>query len=266
MLFASDLDNTLIHSHLKAKPGDICVEIKDGKELSFMSPKAYELLRVIRTRCRFVPVTTRSLEQYRRLSLPGNTPLEYALVSHGALLLVNGQVDELWARESQERLKDCLPLLEFYRKHLTGLFPDCRTSDGFFIFAKSENAENAASELKAMVNPRLFSVCGVYNKVYIFPRQLSKGGAVKRLTRRLEEPEGPLVCAGDSWLDLSMLKIADKAIVPGAYPYDGENFARASGGDFSVDVLQAVRKLQVSNLRIWGEFPSSLTNKKIPLK
>ena len=262
MLFASDLDNTLIHSHLKVKPGDICVEIKDGKELSFMSPKAHELLRVIRTRCRFVPVTTRSLEQYRRLSFPGDTPLEYALVSHGALLLVNGQVDEPWARESQERLKDCLPLLELYRKHLAGLFPDCRTSDGFFIFAKSENSKNAALELKAMVNPRLFSVCGVYNKVYIFPRRLSKGGAVKRLLLRLGEPEGPLVCAGDSRLDLSMLRIADKAIVPETYPHDGKNFVRASGGDFSVDVLQAVRDRYFVQNRSWGKVLEGLRSAK----
>jgi hydroxymethylpyrimidine pyrophosphatase-like HAD family hydrolase len=241
MLFASDLDNTLIHSRLKAKPGDICVETKDGRELSFMSQEARELLRIVRGICRFVPVTTRSLEQYRRLALPDGSP-EYSLVSHGALLLTDGQVDEDWANESRERLKDCFPLLKLYQERLTGLpeFSSCGIADGFFVCARlapNADAEKAATELQVTADPRLFSVCWVYNKGYILPRELSKGGAVKRLLPRLRE-SGPLVCAGDSRLDLSMLRIADRAIVPNDYPYEGGNFLRASGGDFSLRALR----------------------------
>ncbi|MDR2137476.1 MAG: hypothetical protein LBO68_04225, partial [Synergistaceae bacterium] len=68
MIFASDLDNTLIHSYKRALPSDICVERKDGRALSFMTPRGRRMLQKARERCCFVPVTTRSLEQYRRLS------------------------------------------------------------------------------------------------------------------------------------------------------------------------------------------------------
>jgi hydroxymethylpyrimidine pyrophosphatase-like HAD family hydrolase len=67
VLFASDLDNTLIHSYRVAEGRDICVETRDGKKLSFMSPEAHGILKDIAAKCTFVPVTTRSLEQYRRL-------------------------------------------------------------------------------------------------------------------------------------------------------------------------------------------------------
>ena len=32
MLFASDLDNTLLFSRRHSRPGDVCVEMLDGKE------------------------------------------------------------------------------------------------------------------------------------------------------------------------------------------------------------------------------------------
>ncbi|MDR1579784.1 MAG: hypothetical protein LBS35_05460, partial [Synergistaceae bacterium] len=107
VLFASDLDNTLIHSYRVAEAGDICVETRDGKKLSFMSPKAHGILKDIAAKCAFVPVTTRSLEQYRRLDL-GVKP-KYALVANGALLLIDGEVDELWASETRRRLNVTLP-------------------------------------------------------------------------------------------------------------------------------------------------------------
>ena len=44
ILFACDMDNTLIHSSRLYKENDVNVEIYDGREISFMSPKAIELL------------------------------------------------------------------------------------------------------------------------------------------------------------------------------------------------------------------------------
>ena len=42
MIFASDLDNTLIHSYKFRKEDDVCVEWIQDKEQSFMSKKAIE--------------------------------------------------------------------------------------------------------------------------------------------------------------------------------------------------------------------------------
>lgn len=205
MLFASDLDNTLIHSYRVAEAGDICVETRDGKKLSFMSPKSRGILKDIAARCAFVPVTTRSLEQYRRLDL-GVKP-KYALVANGALLLTDGEVDGLWAAETRRGLNVTLPDVE------PGEFLfDIRRVDDFFIFAKSKDPPRAVEYLKAVLKDSVFEARSVHDKIYILPAGLDKGVAVKRLRERISS--GCVICAGDSELDLPMLEIADMAIVP----------------------------------------------------
>ena len=49
-------------------------------------------------------------------------------------------------------------------------------------------------------------------KVYFFPPPLNKGTAVKRLKERFQ-PE-KTICAGDSVIDIPMLRAADLAILP----------------------------------------------------
>ena len=111
ILFASDLDNTLIHSYKRADSADICVETKDSKCLSYMTPKAYTMLQKLDGVC-FVPITTRSLEQYRRIKLFDDKLPRYALTSNGGLLLVNDEIDAEWRMDSLKLIKDCMPELE----------------------------------------------------------------------------------------------------------------------------------------------------------
>lgn len=205
MLFASDLDNTLINSYKKANENDICVEIKDGKKLSFMIPENYELLKEIVGKCEFVPVTTRSLEQYRRIDL-GFTP-QYALVAHGSILLVKGKVDEKWIAETRQLIPKELPRIDSNE-----LLYDIRNVDGFFIFGKTDNPAKAISFLSEMVEDDDFMICVVNNKFYVIPKCLTKGIAVERLKKRLGEPV--VLSAGDSFLDISMLEDSEYSIFP----------------------------------------------------
>ena len=89
ILFACDLDNTLIHSHKRRRTGDICVEYYVDQEQSFMSPKALDLLKKISERVLFVPVTTRSINQYRRIFWTEDFLPRYAVVANGAYFLHN---------------------------------------------------------------------------------------------------------------------------------------------------------------------------------
>jgi hydroxymethylpyrimidine pyrophosphatase-like HAD family hydrolase len=205
VLFASDLDNTLIHSYRVAEAGDICVETRDNKKLSFMPPKAYSILKDIAAKCTFVPVTTRSQEQYRRLDL-GVKP-KYALVANGAMLLIDDEVDGPWVSETRRRLNVTLPEIE-----PSELLFDIRRVDGFFIFAKSGNPPQAVKYLEAMLKDSAFEARSVNDKVYILPAGLDKGTAVKRLKEQISSDY--VICAGDSELDLPMLEIADMAVVP----------------------------------------------------
>ena len=243
MIFASYLDNTLIHSYKRALPSDVCVEVKEGRALSFMTPEARRMLRKVRDVCRFVPVTTRSLEQYRRLSLAEDAAPDFALVCSGAILLRHGEVDAEWLHESRETLKECAAHLEHYAGFLSRFSPDVRIVDGFLIFAgfkhgDVESVNLAASETERVIDKKLFELQVVYGKIYIMPKALNKGIALSRLAG---DRKDLLVCAGDSLLDLSMLEIADISLVPPNYPVRRDHFVFA-GPDNSVNFSEYVLK------------------------
>ena len=51
ILFASDLDNTLLFSHQHAQAGDVCVEYLDGKAQGFFRPASSGAWRTSTGRC-----------------------------------------------------------------------------------------------------------------------------------------------------------------------------------------------------------------------
>lgn len=237
MLFAADLDNTLLHSYKIARAGDVCVAAVDGRELSFMTREAFGLLREVAARCLFVPITTRSLAQYRQLEL-GVKPA-YALVSNGALLLLDGKVDEAWMLESRSMFPAALPQLS-----ACAFLHDVRMVDGFFIFAKAAEPEQAVLRLRDMLAGAPFSVHSVHEKVYVFPAGMGKGTALARLKARLRAegrwPVETVVCAGDSALDIPMLEMADTAIAPASLGLAHRDFRALGGEPLGYAVLDTV--------------------------
>jgi len=232
MLFASDLDNTLIHSYKAAKTGAICVEVYGGKELSYMTPEAFTLLKEVAGKCIFVPITTRSLEQYRRIDLGVKPP--YAIVAHGALLLIEGKVDEQWSLETRRIINMPLPKLRE-----CALLYDIRFVDEFFLFAKSADPQQAVHMLQGTMEANKFEVCSVHNKVYVFPSGLNKGMALERLKKRLQIKT--VICAGDSQLDIAMLALADLAIAPESLDLSHSNMRISTSDDFALYVLETVK-------------------------
>lgn len=90
ILFACDLDNTLIHSYKKKYADDICVEIYNGNEQSFISARTKNLLKEIAEKIIFVPITTRSVEQYKRIFWFENFSPSFAVTTNGAKFFCNG--------------------------------------------------------------------------------------------------------------------------------------------------------------------------------
>ena len=242
MIFASDLDNTLIHSYKKAENTDVCVEMKDGRQLSFMSLKSYELLQDLSKKIFFIPVTSRTVEQYKRIKLLENSFPRYAICCNGAILLKNGIIDEIWLKESKELLKESLLLIRSYEEKLNEIKDyvyDIRSADGFFIVFKAENKEKAIQKIRCFLNEELFDIFNVYSKIYIISKKLNKGEAIRRLKKRFKIG-GYLLCAGDCTMDLPMLKQADKAVVSKLFDYNYDNFIRSLGNDFAYDILKVV--------------------------
>lgn len=215
ILFACDLDNTLIHSYKHRRADDICVEIYDGREQSFISPKALDLIKKISARIFFVPVTTRSIEQYRRIFWAENFCPRFAVVANGAFFL-DGDNRENFLREVvapyEEELK--LQLAAADEK----IFSIARIVDESFLFLKCR--ENFDAEIFFDTS---LTVQRTGKKIYLFPPLLNKGEALRLLTKKFS-PE-KIFAAGDSEIDLPMLELADVAF--GKKNICGENFSTA---------------------------------------
>ncbi|BAS11078.1 conserved hypothetical protein [Arthrobacter sp. Hiyo4] len=113
ILVASDLDRTLIYSaraffldvpdHLA--PDMVVAELHEGVPISFMTRTAERLLLELTRTTIFVPVTTRTEAQYRRVRLPGAVP-EYAVTTNGGVLLKNGEPDIEWQTTVGQRVSE----------------------------------------------------------------------------------------------------------------------------------------------------------------
>lgn len=210
-LFACDLDNTLIHSYKKKKDNDLCIERINGMEQGFIGKETLMLLSEIQKQSVFVPVTTRSVEQYRRITWPCSKP-RFALVANGAILLQNGVIDGKWLEETRSivsgSFEEINALLSRYRSDRSLLRVRIVDEIYLFVYCK-ENAKTWADEHR---NDTSLSVVVSGNKVYFLPPGINKGAAVDRIAHKTEC--SLLMCAGDSEMDLPMLNISDFCFCP----------------------------------------------------
>lgn len=213
MVFHSDLDNTLIYSYKhEIGPEKRCVEIYQGREISYMTNRSWELLKQVQERTLFVPTTTRTIEQYQRIQL-GRKPPEYALVCNGGILLHNGEMDKDWYEESREMAVNCQADLYQAEKLLEtdkNVIFEVRNIEQLFVFTKSAEPKQTVCRLQEQLEGSQMDIFSNGMKVYAVPRKLSKGEAVRRFRRKVGNER--IVAAGDSKFDISMLEEADIAL------------------------------------------------------
>lgn len=207
-LFFSDLDGTLIFSAKHKRPDDVVVEYKNDEEITCITPRQAELLPLLSDR--IIPLTSRSVEQYSRIRIDGFSP-RYALCSNGAVLLVDGVIDKEWLTRSRELFSRAECEIEYFRGLLESDENRCfeiRLVDGLFLFTKSSSPEKT---LERLGNGELCDCFATGEKVYVIPKSLGKGEAVKRFSERFPNSRA-ITCAGDSLMDLSMLNCAETAV------------------------------------------------------
>lgn len=225
MIFASDLDRTLIYS--KKAMGEafgstevIPVELYQGEHISFMSPETARLLIELSKTALFVPVTTRTIEQYERIFYIRETfKPKYAVTSNGGNVLIDGVPDPDWQRhvtEALTRSENAEKVIEaFDRISSPDWVKSYRHSDSLFysIILERENmpldvVEDFRKELAGM--RWNLSVQG--RKMYLVPDGVSKGDGLLHV--KALAGASRIAASGDSLLDESLLKAADYAIVP----------------------------------------------------
>ncbi|MBO8196076.1 HAD family hydrolase [Streptomyces oryzae] len=226
VLVASDLDRTLIYSAAALEltmpdpraPRLLCVETYEHKPLSFMTEEASGLLAALAARALFVPATTRTPEQYRRIRLPGPPP-RYAVCANGGRLLVDGKSDPEWRERVRERLTECAPLEQVRARMLRRAGAEWllkeRIADGLFAYLVVERSllpETWVKELAAWAGPQGWNVSLQGRKIYAVPQPLTKSAAVAEVARRTGSTL--TFAAGDSLLDADLLSAADVAWRP----------------------------------------------------
>lgn len=234
VLLACDLDRTLIYSRparlLGADPADptdpVCVERLEGEPVSFMTAAAASALAELATRETFMPVTTRVLAQYRRVTLPGGQP-RFAVVANGGALLVDGVPDASWSAHVTASLRAAFPLAEVWEQVRQVCRPEfttkLRDADGLFCYAVVRPELVPAgfvADVGAWAAERGWTVSVQGRKLYWVPRSLTKSAAVAEVARRAEA--STVLAAGDSLLDVDLLLGADLGI----HPCHGELFDR----------------------------------------
>ncbi|ASS74040.1 hypothetical protein CIG75_02950 [Tumebacillus algifaecis] len=267
MIFASDLDQTLIYSQ-RSKGSDcaesmlIPVETKNGQTVSYIAVQALSLLQELSERAMFVPVTTRTIEQYQRIHLfQEQIKPKYAVTSNGGHILIDGVADPNWHDAIRRNLEhSCTPSDQVRRLFHEIATPDWvsaeRFCDGlFYAFLIQRDRlpiaemQGLAAELDALGWDT--SVQG--RKVYLVPRVVSKRDALVYL----QELEGKTVrfASGDSLLDRCMLDVAEHAFVPRHGELYREHqgrsdqapvvyrFTEGSGALAAVEILQAISDL-----------------------
>ncbi|MGH3353548.1 MAG: hypothetical protein ACRDPS_23000 [Nocardioides sp.] len=226
-----DLDRTLVYSPSALSlpmpdaeaPRLVCVEVYDGRPLSFMTEPAAAGIATLNEAGALVPVTTRTPEQYHRIHLPGPTP-KFAVTANGGRLLRDGLEDLDYSAALSSRLESSGASFEEIWAHLgaqassevgQGFIEKHRNAESLFCYAVVRRSEMPASWLVALTGfceQRGWKVSVQGRKVYCVPDGLSKGVALREVAAILGV--SATLAAGDSILDRELLQAADLAIRP----------------------------------------------------
>lgn len=233
LLVATDLDRTLLFSPravaalggaLPAAP----VETLDGQVLSELAHEVADGLRRLAPQVTFVPATTRTVAQLRRIALPVSARFQVAC--SGGVVLEHGQPDPEWAVRTADRLAASAPLgeVEALLAAAAGRGEVLRhhSAEGLFCYAIVDPEVFADGPLQALVRacaPLGWRVAHQARKAYLLPDGLHKAHAVRYVAEQLAAETGQVprvLAAGDTLLDLELLLAADAAWVPAGSELD----------------------------------------------
>lgn len=223
MIYFSDLDRTIIYSNkfIGKEKNEICVETLNGEEISYMSPKTIEYLKEILKEKKFIPTTTRSIEQFKRIKFnEHDINFEWSIVSNGGNILYKGEIVKEWTEILASKLQTCGSLtyiMESFKEkyeNIEGINKIRDVDDVFFYIVVDKNTfdESNIEIFKEFLLKFKWDLYVNGRKIYFLPKVLTKEAAIEFLSNYLNEKKfGAL---GDSIMDLNMLKVAYKAYIP----------------------------------------------------
>lgn len=204
-----DLDGTIIFSKRYNIENKVLVELFNNEPISYMEKEAYEILQCI-PKEEFIPLTSRTKEQYGRLKLFRNNAVPvYSLLDNGGILLVNGVEDQKWTQDTKCLISDELKLFSEIIEVLENV-GSVKIQDEMVLFLKTkDNIGISDIEKLLSVYPEI-QVFQHGKKIYVCSSKLNKGYAIERFRKRYGYFK--TIGAGDSVVDLAMLDYVDAFI------------------------------------------------------
>ena len=228
MIFASDLDRTLIYSKRSFLLGNDrlppvrLIETIGEKEISFMTEKAISILEQLVWQLTFVPVTTRTIEQYQRITLFQKELVpQYAVVSNGGIVLLDGKPLPEWTRYVKQRINQHASPFTDILNYLEGPQPDrflrssLRLMDQLFYAARIDPNSLPHDELPSFrewLKKEGWDLSIQGRKIYFIPSVVNKWEGVSFVKEQIGAKQ--VIAAGDSLLDLDMITQANYGIAP----------------------------------------------------
>jgi len=246
MIFATDLDRTLIYSSKFLNENNInkvtLIEKNEGKDISYISNMALKKLEEINQYLYVIPVTTRSINQFKRIDT--FKYCEYAVTTNGGTILHYGEILDDWE-------KNILSILKKYKNKMNDMMSflnnqsfitrESSLVDEKFIFTKTDNVDECEKVLNKKIDKDVWNFTIQSQKVYVIPKEITKSNAINYLKRRLNEKE--VIAAGDGKMDKDLLDCSNIAILPKhgelytKYNYEKDNLIIVDDGVFSADKI-----------------------------
>ena len=196
-------------------------ETIDGVVSSYISVQALQLLKQIAARITFVPVTTRTMQQYKRIQLfTEHVRPAYAITSNGGNILHHGVPDSEWNRHVLAGLaqysadaSDIMALFGQIRNDewVTGE----RYCDELFysiVINRERMPVDEVEDLGQEIRKLGWEMSVQGRKICMVPLSVSKEAAMTHLQQRLGREV--IAASGDSLLDRGLLEMASHGIVP----------------------------------------------------
>lgn len=213
----ADLDGTLVHSRRRVPEpdGHVVVEVYDGRDVGFMEPEAWDLLARVQRDGLLVPATARTIRQFSRIRFP--EPPRVAILAGGAIVLVDGEVDEVWDAEVQGMLGATSATVTEVADRMATLptTEEPRIGDDRFAYVRVA-PEADVTGFTGWCTERGWRVVHQDGRIYVHPVGLTKASPLARVTELVGAP--PAVALGDGLMDAELLAAVPLALTPALGP------------------------------------------------
>lgn len=226
IILASDLDQTLIYSNrfIEDASSDILekvqdIEVYNGKNISFISKFTKIEIDNLILNNQIIPVTTRTIEQFKRISL-FDDKLKYAITSNGGNILKNGEIFLEWQNIIEKQMKFLKKTKEEVYDEYDKIKSDdwssaLKLADNLFYYAIIDRDKinlEILEKFKLWLDKYDWNLSIQGRKLYLVPKCIDKWNALEYL-KNIENFEF-IVCSGDSKLDFQMMEKSDLGIIP----------------------------------------------------